>query len=66
MLVAVLKLLLQLEQEVKGFYLGDRLNVSGSSEDAVTAKTRIGWVKFKECSEIHGMFTKSRFLWFLM
>ena len=35
---------------VKSFcYLGDRLNASGGSEAAVTATTRIGWIKFKEC-----------------
>ena len=34
---------------VKSFcYLGDRLN-NGRSEAAVTARTRIGWIKFKEC-----------------
>ena len=38
---------------VKGFfYLGDRLNVSGGCEAAVTARTRLGWKKFKECVEI--------------
>ena len=30
-------------------YLGDRLNASGESEAAVTARTRIGWIKFREC-----------------
>jgi len=31
-------------ETVKGFcYLGDRLNASGGSEAAVTARTRIGW-----------------------
>ena len=33
-------------------YLGDRLNASGSSEAAVTSTTRIGWIKFTECSEV--------------
>ena len=38
---------------VKSFcYLGDKLNVSGGSELAVTARTRIGWIKFKECGEL--------------
>ena len=38
---------------VKSFcYLGDRLNASGGSEAAVTATTRIGWIKFKECGEL--------------
>ena len=37
---------------VKGFYyLGDRLNASGGSEAAVTARTRIGWIKFRKCGE---------------
>ena len=35
---------------VKSFcYLGDSLNANGGSEAAVTAKTRIGWIKFREC-----------------
>ena len=34
---------------VKSFcYLGDRLNASGGSEAAVTARTRIGWTKLRE------------------
>ena len=33
-------------------YLGDRLNASGGSEAAVTARTRIGWTKFRECGEL--------------
>ena len=38
---------------VKSFYyLRDRLNVSGGSEAAVTARTRIGWIKFRECGEL--------------
>ena len=32
-------------------YLGDRLNASGGSEAAVTARMRIGWIKFRECGE---------------
>ena len=28
------------------FYLGNRLYASGGSEAAVTARTRIGWIKF--------------------
>ena len=36
-------------------YLGDRLNASGESEAAVTARTRIGWIKFRDCRELlHG------------
>ena len=38
---------------VKSFcYLGDRLNTSGGSEAAVTAKTRIEWIKRRECGEL--------------
>ena len=33
-------------------YLGDRLNVTGECETAVTARSRIRWTKFKKCSEI--------------
>ena len=37
-------------ESVKGFYyLGDRLNASGGCETAVTARVRIGWMKFREC-----------------
>ena len=35
---------------VKSFCcLGDRLNACGGSEAAVTARTRIGWIKFRAC-----------------
>ena len=38
---------------VKSFcYLGDRLNANGGSEAAVTARTRIGWIKFREYGEL--------------
>ena len=33
-------------------YLWDRLNASGRIEAAVTARTRIGWIKFRECEEL--------------
>ena len=33
-------------------YLGDRLNATGGCTTAVTARTRIGWMKFRKCSEI--------------
>ena len=40
-------------ETVRGFcYLGDRLNASGGCEAAVTARARIGWVKFRECGEL--------------
>ena len=38
---------------VKGFcYLGDRLNASDECEAAVTARVRIGLVRFRECGEL--------------
>ena len=38
---------------VKSFcYSGDRLNAYGGSEAAVTAKARIGWIKFREFGEL--------------
>ena len=33
-------------------YLGDRLNATGGCETAVTTRSRIGRIKFRECSEI--------------
>ena len=33
-------------------YLGDRLSATGGCETVVTARSRIGWMKFRECSEI--------------
>ena len=40
-------------ETVNGFcYLGDRLNASGGCEVAVTARVRIGWVRFRECGEL--------------
>ena len=38
---------------VKSFCdLGDRLNASGGREAAVTARTIIGWMKFRDCGEL--------------
>ena len=38
---------------VKSFcYLGDRLNASVGSEAAVTARTGIGRIKFRECGKL--------------
>ena len=31
--------------------LGDRLNANGGSEAALTERTRIEWIKFRECGE---------------
>ena len=40
-------------ETVRGFcYLGDRVNARGGCEAAVTARARIGWVKFRECGEL--------------
>ena len=37
----------------RGFcYLGDKVNGGGGCEAAVTARARIGWVKFRECGEL--------------
>ena len=33
-------------------YLGDKLITSGGCEAAVTARMRIRWIKFRECSEL--------------
>ena len=40
-------------ETVNGFcYLGNRLNASGGCEAAVTARVRIGWVRFRKCGEL--------------
>ena len=40
-------------ETVRGFcYLGDRVNAGSGCETAVTARARIGWVKFRECGEL--------------
>ena len=40
-------------ETVNGFcYLRDRLNSSGGCEAAVTARVRIGWIRFSECGEL--------------
>ena len=40
-------------ETVKDFCnLGDRLNTGGGSKAVVTARTKIGWVKFRECGEV--------------
>ena len=33
-------------------YLKDRLNATGGWKTAVTAGTRIGWMKFRKCRKI--------------
>ena len=38
---------------MRGFcYLRDRVNAGGGCKAAVTARARIGWVKFRECGEL--------------
>ena len=38
---------------VNGFcYIGDRLNSIGSCRAAVTARVRIGWIRFRECRDL--------------
>ena len=40
-------------ETVNGFcYFRDILNASGGCEAAVTARVRIGWVRFRECGEL--------------
>ena len=39
------------ETVTKCSYVGDKLNATGGCEIAVTARTRIGWIKFRKCSE---------------
>ena len=40
-------------ETVRGFsYLFDRFSVGGGCEAAVIARTRHGWVKFRECCEL--------------
>ena len=41
-----------METESKFTYLGDRLNAISGCETAVTARSRIGLIKFRECSKI--------------
>ena len=41
-----------METVSKFTYLGDRLNATGGCEMAVTARSRIGWMKLWECIEI--------------
>ena len=33
-------------------YLGDKWKTNGGCEVAVTVKMKIGWIKFRECSEL--------------
>ena len=33
-------------------YIGDGINSGGQCDVAVTSRTRIGWVKFRECQDL--------------
>ena len=33
-------------------YLGDKLKTSRGCEAAITARMRIGWIKFRECTSV--------------
>ena len=41
-----------MEAVSKFTYLCDKVSASGECEAAVTARTRCGWAKFRECSEL--------------
>ena len=45
------KLCEEVETVIECGYLGDRLNFSGGCA-AVTARVKIGWVRFRECGEL--------------
>ena len=52
-MVSLIEKLCDEVETVNGFcYLGDRLNASGGCEVAVTARVRIGWVRFRKCGEL--------------
>ena len=52
-MIDLIKKLCDEVETVNGFcYLGDRLNASGGCEAAVTARIRIGWVRFRKCGEL--------------
>ena len=42
----------EVETVRKVTYFGDRVSAGGGCESAVTARTRCGWVKFRECDEL--------------
>ena len=39
-------------------YLGDKVSEGEGCETAVTARTRCGWVKFRECTELQEISSK--------
>ena len=47
-----LKLCDEVETLREFMYLGDRVSAGGGCEAAVTARSRCGWVKFRECGEL--------------
>ena len=49
---SVEKLCEEVETVIGFCYLGDRVNAVGGCKAAVTARARIGWVKFRECGEL--------------
>ena len=52
-MVDAIKKLCNEVETVNGFcYLGDRIKSSGDCEVAVTARVRIGCVRFRECGEL--------------
>ena len=46
------KLCDEVETVMEFAYVGDRVNTGGGYEAAVTARTRCGWVKLRECGEM--------------
>ena len=46
------KLLDEVETVWEFTYLGDRVSTGGGYEAVVTARTRCGWVKCRECTEL--------------
>ena len=52
MIDSIEKLCDEVETVNRFCYLECRLNASGGCEAAVTARVRIGWVRFRECGEL--------------
>ena len=52
MVDSIKKLCNEVETVNEIFYLGDRLNASGGCEVVVTARIKIGWVKFRKSGEL--------------
>ena len=45
-------LCVEVETVMEFTYLGDRVIAGGECEAVVTARTRCGWIRFMECSEL--------------